>query len=260
MKNKLHLMVFMLACALVVLTAGCRSNSYETAASNDPLAAADLLKQADLSYAQRADVTRVREAVVLLKRARAVDPNNYEVAWKLARTTYYLGTHTEDKAERDKAFEDGIKAGAAAVKLQANKPDGHFWFAANMGGRAEHSKLHGMADVGNIRQHMNTVLKLDEGYQAGSAYMALAQTELKTPKLVGGDPQKAVDILEKGLKYGAENSMFRLCLAEAYLAVKRKDEAKEQLDHILNMKPHPDYLPEYKDSADAARKLLEKRF
>ena len=129
---------------------------------------------------------------------------------------------------------------------------------ANYGGSLEEATVFGLASVDDVRNEMQTVLKLDEGYQDGSAYMVLGLVDLKTPKLLGGDPQKAVEEMEKGLRFGETNAFLRLHLAEAYQAVGRHEDARQQLDIIINMTPDPNYMPEYKEAVAEARQLLEK--
>jgi len=105
---------------------------------------------------------------------------------------------------------------------------------------------------------METVLKLNEGYQDGSAYMVLGLLDLKAPKIVGGDPQKAVGELEKGLQFGKGNAFLRLHLAEAYQAVGKTEDARQQLNAILSMTPDPNYLPELHEAQAQARQLADK--
>jgi tetratricopeptide (TPR) repeat protein len=75
---------------------------------------------------------------------------------------------------------------------------------------------------------------------------------------MGGDAQKAVAELEKGLRFGEGNAILRLHLAEAYQEVGRSDDARKQVNAIINMTADPNYLPEYKEAVAEARKLLEK--
>ena len=199
----------------------------------------------------------IREAIVFLRQAGTKDPGNYDAAWQRAKCDYYLATHTDDSAERDKAFQDGIEAGQLAVKLQDGKPDGHFWLGANYGGAAQHSAIEGLATIDDIRTEMDTVIRLNEGYQDGSAYMVLGLVYLNAPKLVGGDPNKAVELMEKGLRFGEPNAFLHLHLAEAYEKVGRKEDAKKQVNEILSMKPDQNYLPEYQEAANGAKKLLD---
>lgn len=105
---------------------------------------------------------------------------------------------------------------------------------------------------------MEAVLKIDEAYEGGSAYLALGQLYLQAPRLLGGDYQKAIEYLEKGLKFGSRNAMLRLRLAEAYEDTNRHSDARQQIDALLNMTPDSNYLPEYKEAVDQAKKLMEK--
>jgi len=219
---------------------------------------AEIIQDADRLYAARSDPQKVREALVVLRHAQLTDGGNYEVAWRLAKYNYYVGAHSSDEVEKEKVYRDGIEAGKLAVELQDAKPDGHFWLGANYGGNAETSTLAGLAEIEDIRHEMETVIKLDEKYESGSAYMVLGQTYLQAPMLFGGDREKAVVYLEKGLRLGPGNALLRLHLAEAYLAVNRKAEARKQIDALLAMKPDPNYLPEYDDAIAQARKVQDK--
>jgi Tfp pilus assembly protein PilF len=105
---------------------------------------------------------------------------------------------------------------------------------------------------------METVLKLDEGYKLGSAYLALGQLYLQAPRVLGGDNAKAISYLEKGLKFGANNALLRIRLAEAYEATNREDDARKQIAIILSMSPEPGYVPEHNDAVAKAKKLQQK--
>ncbi|MCM3902324.1 MAG: TRAP transporter TatT component family protein [Pyrinomonadaceae bacterium] len=216
------------------------------------------IAEADKLYSHREDLQKARLGVVLLRQARTADYSSYEAEWKLARICYYLGSHTDDERERDRAFREGIEAGKTAVRLSSEKPEGHFWLGANYGGAAEHSTLAGLSSIQDIRSEMEAVLKIDEGFRDGSAYMILGQLYLEAPRLLRGDHQKALEYLEKGLTFGSGNALLRVRLAEAYHAVKRDAEARKQIDVVLKMTPNPDYLPEYKEAVDEAKKLIEK--
>ncbi len=229
--------------------------------SSPPLPVADLLRKADENYAQRENLDEVRDGIQVLRRVRALEPSNYDAAWRMARPTYRLGNNSTDRSEQEATFRDGIAAGEAAVRVQPNKPEGHFWLGANKGGNAQlQGPLSGLSAVKDLRREMETVIRIDEGFQGGSAYMVLGRLDLEVPEMMGGDRQRAVEILEKGLRFGAENSLLRLRLAEAYLAVKRPADARKQIDYILNMTPHPDFLVEYEESVTKARRLLSTRF
>lgn len=243
---------------LIYSATSCRSHSREEEPVNDKQAATEFVVQANQLYAQREDLMRLRQGIILLRQAVTADLGNYDAAWQLAKFDYYLATHTDDPEERKAAFRQGIEAGKAAVKLQDGKPDGHFWLGANYGGSAQTDILAGLTSVDDIRHEMETVLRLDEGYQNGSAYMVLGMVYLQAPHILGGDPQKAVAQLEKGLHVGNSNAFLHLHLAEAYLKVGRKAEARQQLKTIIDMTPDQEYLAEYKEAVGQARQILER--
>ena len=248
----------LLLAGLVCLAASCSSKSdVQQEVAQDKAQSADLVAQADKLYAERADLSKTREGINLLRRAATLDTGSYDAAWRLARFDYFLGDHTNDKTERDRAFSEGTEAGRRAVKLQDGKPEGHFWLGANLGGQAEHSALSGLTSVDEIRTEMERVIQIDEGFEAGSAYMALGQLYLEAPHMLGGDPKRAVEILEKGARFGQENELYHLQLAKAYKEVKRIDDARRELNTVLSMKPDPNYLPEHDDAVAEAKKMLD---
>ena len=255
----LRLVFSLLLACLACMWLSCKSQpTEERNAVADQQSAANLIAKADQLYAQREDLGRAREAVVQARQAHTLDYNNYDAAWRVAKFDYYVATHTTNEGERDKAFREGIDEGQKAVKLQDGRPEGHFWLGANYGGSAETGTMAGMSTVDDIRHEMETVIRLDETYQNGSAYMVLGLVDLKAPKLLGGDPEKAVGDMEKGLRSGATNAFLRLHLAEAYIAVNRKDDARKQLEAIISMTPDPNYQPEYKEAVAEAHKMLDK--
>jgi tetratricopeptide (TPR) repeat protein len=242
---------------LLLLVVSCDEAPPDESPAAEKASAAEDIASADQFYGQRADLTQVRRGVISLRQATTKDPGNYDAAWKLSKFNYYLAMHADNSKERDDAFQAGITAGKTAVQLQNEKPDGHFWLGANYGGAAEHSTIQGLATVSDIRSEMETVLRLDEGYQNGSAYMVLGLVYLNAPSIVGGDPKKAVEEMEKGLRFGEPNAFLHLHLAEAYKKVGRNDDARREIKKILSMTPDPNYLPEYNEASAAAQKLQE---
>jgi len=214
-----------------------------------------MIAQADQFYARRDDLTQLEQGIVLLRQATTADPNNYEAFWRLAKFDYYLASHTDGEYQ-ERAFREGVDAAKSAVALQPNKPEGHFWLGANYGGSLETETISGLASTSDLRQEMQTVLKINEGYQDGSAYMILGLLDLKAPRIAGGDPQRAVQEMEKGLQFGPGNAFLRLHLAEAYQAVGRSEDARQQLNAILSMTPDPNYLPELKEAQAKARTMM----
>lgn len=236
---------------------GARERAQSTG-SSDAKMAVDKMAEAEPLYEGREDMTRARTAVTALRQAHAADYGNYEAAWKLARAAFYVGDRTDNDTERDDMFREGTEAGKAAVQLQPNKPDGHFWLGANYGGTAEHSTLSNLSSFQDIKSEMEAVLKLDETYQGYSAYLGMGRLYLQAPKVLGGDVNKAIEFLEKGIKLNPNNTVMRFHLAEAYEVANRNADAKKQIETIMSTTPDPKYVAEHKDAVEKGKKLLQK--
>jgi len=263
-KNREILRSALFTSALVSVVFGalaCNNRASESPAStggSDAKMATDKVAEAEPLYEGREDMTKARLAVTTLRQGHAADYGNYEAAWKLARAAFYVGDRTDNETERDTMFKEGTDAGKAAVQLQPNKPDGHFWLGANYGGSAEHSTLANLSSFQDIKGEMEAVLKLDEAYQGYSVYLGLGRLYLHAPKILGGDPSKAVEYLEKGVKLNPNNTLMRYELAAAYETVKRNAEAKKQIETLMSTSPDPKYMAEHKQAVEDAKKLLQK--
>jgi tetratricopeptide (TPR) repeat protein len=242
----------------IILVQGCRSSTPEGPVPPSDRPVGQAIAEADQLYAQRADLLKVRQGLIILRQAQAAHPADYEVAWRVAKFNYFIGSHSSNDIDKEKAFHDGTEAGKLAVKLNNDKPDGHFWLGANYGGNAEISTLAGLAEIEDIKREMEVVLKLNEGYEGGSAYMALGQVYMKAPGIFGGDLNKAIGYLEKGIKLGPNNGLLRLRLAQAYADAHRNEDARKQIEILLTTKPTPGYEPEYNDAVKEAHDLQEK--
>jgi len=231
----------------------------DTGLKVDPAAVAAAIGQSEALFKQREDVQKLRDAVALLAKARIANPRSFDLEWRFAKFNYFLGKQTKDEKEAEKTFSAGRDAGKIASNLQPDKPDGYFWYAANLGEIARVNPLTGLTTIKDIQGAMNKVLEIQPDYQLSSAYDGLAQVELETTGLLGGSAQKAADLLEKALQNEKTNAYLHLHLAEAYLDLKRMSDARKQVDAITQMKPTPGYEVEYRECLDEAKKMLVTR-
>src|ERR1041384_800266 len=240
-KNREILRLAMVSSALVGMVFGglaCNRRGSESPSStggSDAKMAREKTSEAEPLYEGREDMNKARLAVTVPRQAHAADYSNYEAAWKLARAAFFVGDRTDNDTERDDMFREGTMAGKAAVQLQPNKPEGHFWLGANYGGTAAHSTLSNLSSFQDIKGEMEAVLKLDESYQGYSAYLGLGRLYLQAPKVLGGDIKKAIEYLEKGVKLNPNNTVMRFHLAEAYETNNRDTEAKKEIETIIEI-------------------------
>ena len=210
----------------------------------------------DALYAARADLGRAREAATIWADRLQKNPRDFEAAWKLARARYWLGGRAPE-AERKALLEAGITAGRAAAALEPNRPEGHFWIAANMGALAESFGLRqGLKYRGNIKDELLLVLKLDPAFQHGSADRALGRWYFKVPGLFGGSNKKSEEHLRKSLTYNPNSSSSHFFLAETLIDMGRKADARAELQSVIDGPTDPDWAPEDREFKENARRLL----
>jgi TRAP transporter T-component len=213
--------------------------------------------EADRLYADRANLVSARRAADLWRPASAGSgAEAFEASWKLARADYWLGEHVPE-AERRKIYEEGIAAGRRAIALQANRPEGHFWVAANMGAMAESFGLRqGIKYRKPVKDALETVLKLDPSFMQGSADRALGRWYFKVPRLFGGSDKESETHLRASLKYNANSTASHFFLAELFLDNNRKAEARTELQTVIDAPLDPEWTPEDKEFKEKARKAL----
>ena len=154
-------------------------------------------------------------------------------------------------------LEEGVDAGRQAAALTPNRPEGHFWAAANMGALAESFGIRmGMKYRGPIKVELETVLRLDPTFQHGSADRALGRWYAKVPALFGGSRRRAEQHLRDSLKCDPSSTASHFFLAEVMLEEGRKAEARAELQKVLDSPGDPEWTPEDQDFKAKAQLLL----
>jgi tetratricopeptide (TPR) repeat protein len=214
--------------------------------------------EAERLYADRANLASARRAADTWRAELAADPRDFAAAWKIARADYWLGGHGAD-AERRKDLEQGIEAGRKAVALQPDRPEGHFWIAANMGALAESFGLRqGLKYRKPIKEELETVLRLDAAFLDGSADRGLGRWYFKVPGLFGGDRKKSEAHLRKSLTYNPASTTSHFFLGELLEDEGRKNDARAEFQAVLDAPINPAWAPEDREFKDKARGALSR--
>jgi tetratricopeptide (TPR) repeat protein len=213
---------------------------------------------ADALYRSREQLSNALAAAEQWERRLADDANDFESAWKLARACYWLGSHVPE-SDRRKRFEQGIEAARRAATLHPDRAEGHFWMAANMGAMAEGFGLRaGLRYRGPIKETLEKSLAIDPAYLDGGADRALGRWYARVPRLFGGSDTKAVEHLQRSLTYAPNSIASRFFLAETFLDMNRRDDARRELRAVLAAPFHPDWTPEEREFKAKAEAHLAK--
>lgn len=224
-----------------------------------PPQAAPPSADADALYADRAVLESALAAERMWAARVAQAPGDVDASWKLARARYWLGGHAAD--DRRKAFlEAGIDAARAAIAGAPERPEGHFWLAANMGALAESFGLRqGLRYRGDIKDALERVLAIDPAFQQGSADRALGRWYYKVPGLFGGSKSKSETHLRRSLAYDPQSTATLFFLAETLVALDRDAEARQALQAVIEAPLDPAWAPEDREFKARARELLDRQ-
>jgi tetratricopeptide (TPR) repeat protein len=211
----------------------------------------------DQLYAHRDDLVSARGAEKIWADRVARNARDFESAWKLARVRYWLGGHASGDESR-KLYEAGIAAGRTAIAAAPNRPEGHFWVAANMGALAESFGLRqGLKYRSDIKRELETVLRIDPAFQEGSADRALGRWYNKVPGVFGGSNAKSEEHLRKSLTYNPNSTASLYFLADTLQSEGKNDEARATLQKVLDAPIDPQWAPEDREWKEKARRLLQ---
>jgi tetratricopeptide (TPR) repeat protein len=212
----------------------------------------------DALYANRTDLASARRAAAIWQAEIDRNPRDFAAAWKRAKAGYWLGGHESTSDAKDAAYDAGMAAARTAIAAAPDKPEGHFWLAANMGGYAEnHGIRGGLKYRGTIREELEKVLAMDPAFLQGSADRALGRWYFRVPGLFGGSKQKSEDHLRRALAYNPRSIVTRLFLAETLEAQDRVADAKSELQQVAALPVDPDWAPEDTEFKTQARAMLE---
>jgi len=151
-----------------------------------------------------------------------------------------------------------MSAARTSIALKPDKPEGHFWLAASMGALAESFGLRqGIKYRGDIKDELLTVLRLDPGFQQGSADRALGRWYFKVPGIFGGSNRKSEEHLRRALTYNPLSTASLYFLAETLVELKRTDEAREVLERLNAAPIDPEWAPEDRDFKQKASVLIK---
>ena len=211
---------------------------------------------ADRLDAARGAGTEARRAAELWSGALERNAQDFDAAWKLARACYWLGSHLKGDELR-RQFERGMEAAQAAIRIAPDRPEGHFWLAANMAGLAESQGMRaGLRYRTPIRENLEKVLQIDPAYQQGSADRALGRWYFKVPGLFGGSKKESEAHLRKSLTYNPQSTASWYFLAETLFALDRKSEARAALQKVIDAPFDPEWTPEDREWKEKARQKL----
>jgi hypothetical protein len=203
------------------------------------------------------DPTSIDRARDLLEGALTRGGADPETLIVLARAWYL---HAEQRAAtegaRIAAYERSRDLGRRAAELAPANPDAHLAYAIGLGSWAQaKGLLRSALALRTIREEVATVLRLDP--RSIQAHIMAGSINRELPVVLGGDRAKAEAHFKTAQALDPHLTGVRLELAMLYIDLGRLDEARRELQGLLDERAPTDRARFAAHEAPRARALLE---
>jgi tetratricopeptide (TPR) repeat protein len=175
----------------------------------------------------------------------------------LAEISFVWGdVRAKTTEERLEAYDRGRQAGKRAAELAPKNALAHFWYGTNSG-RWGQTKgiMRSLFLLPTVKEEMQAALDLDP--KLVPAYSLAGQVYAEVPGLFGGDLDKSEEMFRKGLDLDPKFTGLRVALAKTLIKKKRYDEARRQLQSVLDEKAPRNLADWTMKDVKEARKILD---
>jgi len=195
--------------------------------------------QIDKLYLSRNQAGRLDRSIAKLESMLKVSPDDPQALWRLGRSLIRTGEAGAGKQAKIRVFTRAEELIGRSVQLEPKNAEAHFWHGIALGRRGEaRGILRSLFMVRPMKRRMQSVLKLDPKH--GGAHHVLGRMLYRLPRFAGGSKRGAVEELETALRLSPNYTANYTALADAYIAVGRKEQAREVLRAFFAVKEPSD--------------------
>ncbi len=203
------------------------------------------------------DASGLDSARAILEEIVAGDAKNGRAFQELSKVYFLLGDRAVEKDAKLDLFYKGRDFGRNAIDLDDKSAEAHFWYMVNIG-RVGQTKgvLNSLVLVPDVRNEIETVLKIDPEHTGALDAQAMLYYEL--PGLLGGNVNKSIASLDKGIALDSNYALLYVDMGKAYIKKKDFEKARWYLNKVLDI-TEPTHEADYvlDDKPDALRLLEE---
>ena len=214
-----------------------------------------------------------QKALDAFMKAYAIDPNSFDVLWRISRTYVDIGEHQpantkEEKIKQLETYQKALDFAELAVKANPNEAMGYTRRAIANGRVALFKGVWDSIDlVKQVKADCEKAIQLDKDNPA--AYYVLARTHAKLcekPKVIRwplglswANYEDARANYEKAIAMRPAFIMYRLDAARTYAELDEYDKAKEQLTKIATLPTEDEDDNQFrKEAKDLLEKIKDK--
>ena len=219
-----------------------------------------LISEGDLYSEKKFDNWKALEKYL---EAYKLDPNNYEVLWKLSKVYVDIGEHSTKERQLE-FYEKAKEFAEKAISVNPNGSMGYTRRAIALGRIALFKGVWKSIGIAKqVRADCEKAIKLDPNNSI--AYYVLARTHAKLsekPKLfriplglAWANYETAIKYFEKAISLRPDFIMYRLDAAKTYIELEEYDKARKHLEKIFELPTLDEDDPKFRKEA---RELLNK--
>lgn len=223
-----------------------------------PRTPAAIIKLADRTHQTTRALAPTAHAAAGLERAIKENPLDYELAWRTARVFVTIADGLADRDDRKRFAKEAKKYAKLAIKVNPDRPEGHYYAAASAGLVAESQLAPSRSFQEAIEQPALMLVEIAPHYEAGGGLRILGALYVKAPTWpVGvGDLEEGTALLERAVADYPGHPLNHLFLAEAYAKVNRREDAIARLRTVLRFPPIGEWALIGRKYRDQARQML----
>jgi hypothetical protein len=173
----------------------------------------------------------------------------------LAQISYIWGDIRGSTSEaKIQAYERGRQVADLALQRDPGSADARFWRAANLGRWLERHRLRAATQVGSLRDEMQAIIRDHPDYAAAYGFLGYYYYRAPWP---WGNLDDAMKTFRQGLTRDPRATGMRVGLARTLVDKDLPNEARAELQRVLDEKAPSNLADWTLRDAPEARKLLE---
>lgn len=195
----------------------------------------------------------------ILRELTQKETNNLIANYKLSQIYFTLADRSLNMSEKIKYFTLGLEYAQKAIAIDSGSVWAHFWYLANFGALTQQKGIfNSLSAVSEVKKRIETLLRLD--YNNVWSLNAQANIYYELPKVLGGNVDKSIEILNRALTIDSNYSILYISIAKSYIKKKNFSKAKFYLHKLLSLEnpwPIADYIIDHKPTALKLLKEIE---